>query len=377
MKIALVHDHLVQHGGAEEVLRVFHELWPDAPTFTLIYDPARMGNAFKGKEIRTSYLQDLPFARKKYKWFLPMIPAATESYDLREFDVVVSSASAFAKGVITKPETLHICYCHTPPRYLWTDTNDYVKDNVPTLLKPVMPYVLSRLRAWDHMASNRVDRFIANSTTVQSRIKKYYQRQSDVLYPPVQTSRYAIAPKVGDYYVAGGRLVAYKRFDMVVAAFNKLGLPLKIFGDGPELKPLRAVAKQNIQFMGRVSEPEKAALYANAIAYIHPQEEDFGITAVEAMAAGRPVIAYRKGGASETIIDGVTGVFIDEQTWEALANEVIRFDASRFNPQTIREHARQFDAETFKKNMRMYVEQAWQEWQLQKHENTIRHQTIA
>jgi len=362
MRIALVHDYLVQDGGAERVLQAFQEIWPKAPTFALLYDPSRM-NGFRGKDIRTSFLQQVPFALKRYKWFMPLMPMATERHNVNDFDVVLSSTSAFAKGVITRPETLHICYCHTPTRYLWSDTHSYINEvGIPRSIRRIIPMMLTDIRVWDRLAADRVDRFIANSSTVGRRIRKYYQRDSDVIHPPVDTARFSASKSSGDYYVAGGRLVAYKRFDVVVRAFNKLGIPLKIFGEGPEMAKLRAMAKTNIEFTGRIGDREKAELYAGAIAYIHPQEEDFGITAVEAMASGKPVIAYRKGGAMETIIDGRTGVFLEEQSWEELANQIIRFEPERFDPKVIREHARAYDTAIFKERIRRYVEDAWQEW---------------
>lgn len=363
MKIALVHDYLVQDGGAERVLKAFQEIWPSAPTFALLYDPDRMGKSFRDKDIRTSFLQDVPFALKRYKWFMPLMPMATERHDLSGYDVVLSSTSAFAKGVITRPDTLHVCYCHTPTRYLWSDTHSYINEiGLPGPIRRLVPLMLTDIRVWDRLAADRVDRFIANSRTVERRIAKYYQRKSDVIHPPVETARYHAGDGSGGYYLAGGRLVAYKRFDVIVRAFNKLGIPLKIFGEGPEFARLRAAAKRNIEFVGRIPEHAKAELYGKAIAYLHPQEEDFGITAVEAMAAGRPVIAYRKGGAVETVIDGVTGTFIEEQSWEELANAIIRFEPERFDSRRIREHALRYDTELFKETMRSYVERAWQEW---------------
>lgn len=361
MKIALVHDYLIQDGGAERVLQVFRDLWPKAPIFALLYDPDRMGDRFHGSDIRTSFLQNAPFAPKRYKWLMPFMPAATEKYDLSEYDVVLSSTSAFAKGVITRADTLHICYCHTPTRYLWSDTHSYIEEiSLPSPLKRMMPMVLSRVRAWDRMAADRVDKFIANSETVRGRIRKYYRRDSRVIHPPVDTHQYGISDSIGDYYVAGGRLVAYKRFDIVVKAFNKLGIPLKIFGDGPDGEKLRKTAEKNIEFVGRVSEFEKAKLYSQAIAYLNPQEEDFGITAIEAMASGTPVIAYRKGGACETITEGRTGEFIEEQSWEELANEVIRFERDKYDPKAIREHALNYDVGKFKDRIRRFVESSWQ-----------------
>lgn len=360
MKIALVHDYLIQDGGAERVLQVFKDIWPDAPIFTLLYDRDRMGDRFHGCDVRTSFLQRMPFARTRYKWMMPLMPAATESYDLSGYDVVLSSTSAFAKGVITRPDTLHICYCHTPTRYLWSDTHAYIEDlGLAAPIRRVMPYVLSRIRVWDRMAADRVDRFIANSATVRDRIRKYYGLDSDVLHPPVDTHRFGVSAAVGAHFVAGGRLVAYKRFDLVVRAFTRLKLPLVIFGEGPEEDALRRMAGPNVRFVGRISELEKAKLYATAQAYVHPQEEDFGITAIEAMASGTPVIAYRKGGALETVVEGTTGVFFDTQTWEDLATAIIMFDRDAFDPAAIRAHAVRFDTARFKNAMRAYVERAW------------------
>jgi glycosyltransferase involved in cell wall biosynthesis len=364
MKIALVHDYLVQDGGAERVLQAFHEIWPEAPIFALLYDPAAMGSSFRGKDIRTSFLQKIPFALKRYKWFMPLMPIATEQHDLNEYDLVLSSTSAFAKGVITRPDTLHVCYCHTPTRYLWADMHSYVGGSgLCAPVRKAVPLMLTDIRVWDRLSADRVDRFIANSDTVSRRIEKYYRRSSDVIHPPVETSRFFVSPKTEGYYVAGGRLVAYKRFDVIIDAFNALGTPLRIFGEGPEMKKLRAMAGPNIEFVGRVDERAKAELYSKAVAYLHPQEEDFGITAVEAMASGRPVIAFSKGGATETVIDGVTGSFIDEQSGEALADHVRHFDPSRFDPRTIRAHAETFDTEIFKERIRAYVEDSWKEWQ--------------
>lgn len=357
MNIALVHDYLIQDGGAERVLKAFHETWPQAPIFVLLHDRNKMRGAWDGADVRTSFLQAWPFALQKYKWLMPLMPLATEHHDLRDFDVVLSSTSAFAKGVITRPDAEHVCYCHTPTRYLWSDTHSYVNElGLPSPIKKLVPSMLSRIRTWDRLSADRVDRFVANSKTVQTRIAKYYRRPSDVIYPPVDTASFSIAPKTENYYVAGGRLVAYKRFDVVVRAFNKLGIPLKIFGEGPELAALKKTARPNIEFVGKVNDATKAELYSKAIAYIHPQEEDFGITAVEAMAAGRPVIAYRKGGATETVVEGVTGEFLEEQTWEELGNTVIRFAPERYVPAVVRSHAKKYDVEKFKEDIRAYVE---------------------
>lgn len=362
MRVALIHDHLTQYGGAERVLEALQAIWPEAPTYTLRYDPAVMGQAFAHKTIRTSFLERLPFARRAFRWFLPLMPLATESYDLSNFDVVISNSSAFSKGIITAPHAIHICYCHTPTRYLWSDTESYIAElRAPRFVKAALPLLLHKLRSWDQLAANRVDHFIANSETVERRIQKYYRRESQVIYPPVDIERFSISTEPKTYFLAGGRLVAYKRFDLVVDAFTKLGKPLKVFGTGPELADLKKRAGPNITFVGRVSDDERARLFANAIAFINPQEEDFGITPVESMASGRPVIAYRRGGAIETVIDGVTGVFFDEQSWEELADVVLHFDERQFRPEKIRAHAEQFATRIFRKQIYDLVHKLWRE----------------
>ena len=355
MKIALVHDHLTQEGGAEQVLRVFQEIWPEAPTFTLLYDRERM-KAFAGRDIRTSFLQNVPGALRHYQWFLPLMPIATESYDLMDYDVVVSSSSALAKGVITRSNTLHVCYCHTPTRYLWSDTHRYVEElRYNRIIKKIVPYFLSRLRVLDQLAAQRVDVFVANSKNVAERISKYYRRKSQIIHPPVDTNRFQVSKTVDRYFLTGGRLVAYKNFDITVRAFSRLGIPLKIFGEGPESKKLKSLAKPNIEFVGRVDDATLAELYSQALAFVHPQIEDFGITAVESMASGRPVIAFAAGGAAETVVSGKTGTFFDEQSWEALADAVVRFKPEQFDPKVVRAYAEQFGIDRFKDQMRNLV----------------------
>ncbi len=361
MKIALIHDHLIQDGGAEHVLRVLQEIWPDAPTYTLIHDRERAHPAFRDREIRTSFLQKMPLARSHYQWYLPLMPHATESHNLSDFELVISSSSAFSKGVITRPDTLHICYCHTPTRYLWSDTHAYIEElSASHLIKTILPLTLTRLRLWDRLAAERVDRFVANSNNVAGRIKKYYHREADVIHPPVNTSLFSIAPKTENFYLVGGRLVSYKRFDIVVRAFANLGIPLKIFGVGPMLSRLQALAKPNIEFLGWVDDQTRSKLYAQCLAFLHPHEEDFGITAIEAQAAGRPVIALAKGGALETVLPGVTGQFIHEQEWETLADTIIRFKPEQFNPEQIRQNALRFDTSHFKEKFQRYIKEAYQ-----------------
>ncbi len=361
MKLALVHDYLIQDGGAEKVVDVMHGLWPKSPIYTLLFDKKKLP-AFKGRDIRTSFLERLPLGKRKYQWYLPLMPTATEHYDLTGYDVILSSTSAFAKGVITRDDAMHICYCHTPTRYLWSDTHSYIQElRVPRIVKMLLPPVLSRLRVWDRQAADRVDVFVANSETVRRRIQKYYRRDAHVIHPPVDTNRFAIDHGPKDYFLTGGRLVAYKRYDMVVEAANRTGIPLKIFGSGPVEKDLRKKAKKNIEFLGRVSDAEQAKLYAGARAFIHPQEEDFGITPVESMAAGRPVIAYRKGGATETVVEGLSGEFFDEQSWEELADHMIRFNNSTYDPAAIKAHAEQFSRKQFEQKMTDFVAKKWNE----------------
>lgn len=356
-KIALIHDHLVQDGGAEQVLKALNEIYPQAPIFTLVLDRKNTNKHFADKDVRTSFLQRFPGGVKKYQWWLSLMPAAMESHNLMDYDLVVSSASSFAKGVITKPGAVHVCYCHTPTRYLWNDSHNYLRElKVNKLVKKTLPLTLHKLRSWDRLAADRVDYFIANSQTVAERIKKYYGRDSKVIYPPVDVHKFKISSEPKNYYLAGGRLVPYKRFDLLVKAFSRMEIPLKIFGIGPEMKYLKKISKKNVEFLGKVSQEQKASLYSRCIAYLNPQEEDFGITTIEAMAAGRPVIAYRKGGATETVIEGETGEFFDEQIWEELADKVLRFK-DNYDSQKILSHAEQFSVENFKRRMGDYLEE--------------------
>ncbi len=345
LKIALVHDYLIQDGGAERVLGALQGLFPQAPTFTLLADPRHAQAAGK---VHTSFLQSWPLAQRLYQWYLPFMPIAIEHLDLTGYDLVISSSSSFAKGIIVPPGTVHICYCHTPTRFLWQDRIGYLNDvPAPGPMRALLPPILHSLRKWDRLAAERPDRMLTNSATSKARIKRYYGRDADIIYPPVDIARIPMADAPGTYWLAGGRLVGYKRFDLVVKAFAKLNLPLKIFGTGPEETKLRAMAGKSTEFLGYVSDDDKIALYRGAIGFLHPQIEDFGIAAVEAMAAGRPVIAYGKGGAAETVVDGATGIHLTEQTWEAIGDAVIRFDPTRFDAAAIRRHAETFSMDRF------------------------------
>ena len=369
MKTALVHDHLAQDGGAEKVLKIFSEMFIEAPIYTLLYEEKNVNKYFLGRKIETSIIQKLPGGIKHYQWYLVLMPLAVEFFDLSPYDFILSDSSSFAKGVITSPQALHICYCHTPTRYLWSDTHQYINElKYNKWFKKIISLSLSRLRLWDYAAAARVDFFIANSKTVQQRINKYYRRSSVVIYPPVETEKFKIKGDDSNsnlsqekYFLAGCRLVPYKRVDIVIEAFKKLGddYRLKIFGDGPDLKRLKKIVgdSKNIEFLGRVSDEYRAELYASAQAFINPQEEDFGITVVEAMASGTPVIAYGRGGATETIIEGETGLFFQEQTSTAIYEVVKEFRATNFNPKVIRAQAEKFSVAKFKENIKRYM--AW------------------
>jgi glycosyltransferase involved in cell wall biosynthesis len=349
MKVALVHDYLTQYGGAERVLAALCELFPRAPIYTLVYNEELTGGAFGKRIIRTSFIQKMPFSKKNHRLFSPLMPLAIEQFDLSYYDLVISDSSGYAKGIIAKPGTYHLDYCHTPLRYAWDDSHKYLEEfGFPKLLKSIIPFFISYLRIWDREASSRVDKFIANSEFVKDRIKKYYSRDSLVLNPPVDAARFNVSADVDDYFLMVGRLVAYKRFDLAVSVFNELGWKLKIIGDGPERKRLEKMAKSNIEFVGLVSDSTLPKYYSRARALIFPQEEDFGIVPLESMASGRPVIAFRGGGALETIGENSTGRFFDFQTVSSLYDAVRDFKESYFDSQYIRGHALKYDKSVFK-----------------------------
>lgn len=362
MKIALVHDYLNQYGGAERVLETLCEMFPDAPIYTLLYDERATGGAFKGREIYTSFLQKIPFSRRHHRIFPLLMPLAIEQFDLSYFDAVLSVSASFAKGIITKPHTRHINYCLTPTRFLWDDSHRYIDEfKYPWPIKKLIPAFIAYLRLWDKEAALRVDQFVAISEFVRSRVKKYYQQEASIIYPPIDVSKYHISPEQDDYFLMVGRLVAYKRFDLAIKVFKAIGKKLVIVGNGPEMNRLRRLANQSadvvsrsnagVVFLGLVSDHKLPELYARCQAVVFPQEEDFGLVPLEAMASGRPVIAYRAGGALETVIDGQTGVFFDEQSEIDLALAVGRYYETSFEPDKIREHALKFDKPVFKKEI--------------------------
>lgn len=356
MKIAFVHEYLNQFGGAERMLQVLCALYPEAPIYTLIYDRNATGRVFDDKVIHTSFLQKMPLAKKHHRAFPLLMPLAMEQFDFSEYDTVISISASFAKGVLTKPGTRHICYCLTPPRFLWDDSQKFVEEfGYSRLVKKFLAPFITYLRMWDQEASRRVDDFWAISNFIKERIDKYYRRPSTVIYPPVNVGKFHVSDSPaggrGDYFFMAGRLVSYKRFDLAIRVFNRLGLPLRIVGIGPEFNKLKKMAGKNIQFLDLVSDEQLAGLYAGSRALIFPQEEDFGIVPLESMASGKPVIAYRAGGVLETVVEGKTGLFFREMTEDSLAEAIRKFETTKFDPWECRRQAEKFNIEVFKKNI--------------------------
>ena len=370
MKVVLVHDHLAQDGGAEKVLKVFAEMFPEAPIYTLLFEKDNVDKYYKDKQIATSIIQKLPGGIKHYQWYMPFMPMAVEFFDLSNYDLILSDSSSFAKGVITKTDALHIDYCHTPTRYVWSDTHQYINElKYNKFFKKLISLALNYIRIWDRQAADRVDLFIANSKTVQRRIEKYYRRDSTLIYPPVDTEKYSLSTnlldeklKAEEYFLIGCRLAPYKRVDLVIEAFCQMpDKKLKIFGNGVDEKRLKEIAAGavNIEFLGRVEDGVLAKLYRNAQAFIHPQEEDFGISPVEAMACGCPVIAYRKGGATETVIEGQSGLFFDEQKKEVIKEVINSFKRSNFDEKIVRAQAEKFSTAKFKENIKNFIDEQY------------------
>ncbi|HLN19096.1 MAG TPA: glycosyltransferase [Patescibacteria group bacterium] len=367
MKIALVHDYLVQYGGAERVLECFCELYPYAPIYTIVYNKDLMHGALEGKDIRTSYLQKIPFVSTHHRIFPPLMPMAIEQFSFNQFDIILSDSSSFAKGIITSPDTLHICYMHTPMRYAWDDCQKYTEEfYFPRFIKRIVPFLMNRIRVWDRVSADRPDFIIANSGFIKKRIKKYYKRDSSIIYPPVNFENFYISETIGDYFLLVGRFMRYKRFDLVISAFNELKMPLKIIGRGPEMEDFKKNASSNIEFLGRVSDEELARYYSECKAFIFPQEEDFGITAIEAMASGRPIIAYRGGDIPEHMEEGKTGILFDTQSSQDLIKAIRSFDENDYNPTYIREKAKKFDKKLFKDKIKAYIEDKYAKFKADK-----------
>lgn len=349
MKVALVYDRVNKWGGAERVLLALHELFPNAPLYTAVYDEKRApwARVFK---IKSSFLQYFPFAKTYHELYPWLTPMAFETFNFDQFDVVISVTSAEAKGIITKPKTLHICYCLTPTRYLWSSAKDYESQGV---LGYGLRVVSSTLKRWDLISSTRPDHYIAISTRVKNRIKKYYNRDADVVYPPVEITQ-GVKEK-GDYFLVVSRLVRYKRVDLIVEAFNELGWPLVVIGDGLQKKELMQKAQSNIQFIDRhLTDKELAAYYESCRALLHAADEDFGIGAAEALAHGKPVISYGKSGVAE-IVDTKTGILFDEQNKHAIISALHAFMKRKFDPELCRKQAQRFSKKRFIKEFKTKV----------------------
>lgn len=366
-KVALVHDWLTGQRGGEKVLEVFAEIFPDAPIYTLFHLPGSQREEIERRTIHTSFLQKMPFLRRKYRSYLLFYPLAVELFNLQDYDIIVSSSHCVAKGAIPRPEALHICYVHSPVRYAWNQYFAYFDpDKLGLLSRLFIPIAIHKLRQWDVSSSSRVDFFLANSETVARRIYRYYRRTAEVFHPPVDTDFFQPGDSQMEYFLIVSALVPYKRIDLAVEAFSRSGTPLKIVGTGPDYKKLRKKAEKNIDFLGFLPPQELLRVYQQARALLVPCEEDFGINSLEAQACGIPVLAYGRGGATETVIPGETGLFFPELTSESLQDALDKFQNFTFNSSTIRANALKFSRNTFKEKTLTYFRQKWNDHQSRK-----------
>ena len=356
MKVAIVQEWLVSVGGSEKVVYDIHKIFPDAPIYTLVYDKNNGPQWAKDLDIRTTKIQKIPMSSKLYKNFLTLMPKAWEELDLTEYDLIISSNHSFDKCIITRPDALHICYCHSPIRYVWDLYYEYM-EGAGFLKRLVFKHSVSKLRLIDYASAQRVDYFIANSYNIANRIRKFYRREADVIYPGCPINKYAVKDNIGDYYLVVSRFVYYKRIDLAIEACNKLKKKLIIVGKGGEENNLKKIAGETIEFKGFCSDDELAQIYLNAKAFLFPGDEDFGITPVEAQSAGLPVLAYGRGGALETVLDGKTGLFFSEQTADSLAACIEKFENEgvEYSKTEIREHSLKFSEERFLKEFKDYV----------------------
>ena len=360
MRVALVYDRVNKWGGAERVLLALHEIFPQAPLYTSVYDAQNAPWAKVFSEIHTSFLSGGAKSRfagqdwicSHHEWLAPLMPLAFESFDFSKYDLVISVTSEAAKGIITQPETKHICYCLTPTRYLWSGYDFYFQNKILRFFsRPIVSY----LRNWDKVAAERPDQIVAISTAVQKRIKKYYGREAKLVYPPAGKFQISSTKPQTNYFLVVSRLVPYKRVDLVIRVFNELGLPLVIVGTGSEERSLKKMARKNIKFVGQLTDRQLANYYRRSRALIFAQEEDFGLVAVEAQSFGIPVIAYRAGGALDSIRDGRTGIFFDKQEKEDLIKAVKKFEELKFNAKIIKENAQKFSQKKFESRFKEII----------------------
>jgi glycosyltransferase involved in cell wall biosynthesis len=356
-RVALIHDFLLDVRGAERVFAALCDLYPEADLFTAVYDEKGTEGWFAHRNVNTSFLQRLRPTARTFRPLLPFYPYAMEAIDLSGYDVVVSSSSAWSHGVLVDPEAVHVCYCHNPFRYAWNAREQTLTGRDP-LTRAALGVILKRWRMWDFVAAQRVDRYVANSETTRRRILRYFDRESTVLHPPVETQRFRPVEQPGSAYMILSELMPHKRIDVAVRAFNELRLPLVIVGNGPDARRLKRMAGPTISFTGRVSDEDAARLLADCRALVVTATEEFGIAAVEAQAAGRPVIALREGGARETVLEGETGTFFETPAPEALVATVARFDALAIDPQACVRNAHRFDVGHFRRGMRAVVDDA-------------------
>lgn len=359
MQVALVHDFLLKLGGAERVLKVFSDMYPKAPIYTFLYDETKMASVFPTSRIIASKLQRYPrLLKKHYRYLLPLLPRAIEEWDFSDFDLVISSNTAFAHGIVTSTKTTHVSYFHSPMRFAWDWYHEYKKEQRGGFFKNMaIAILMKKIRMWDRTSADRVDFFLANSETVRRRIAKYYRQDAEVMYPPVDISRYKIGKEHQDFFLIVSTLTPYKRIDLAIQLFSKIKRRLVIIGDGPHMEFLKSIASPNIDFLGYKPDDVVAEYMQNCRALIFPGEDDFGITPVEAMACGKPVLAYGFGGATETVIPGVTGELFFEPTIASMEQGLAKLllNEKNYHPYGIRRHAEQFDTEIFKKKMRNFL----------------------
>ncbi|MDQ6766553.1 MAG: glycosyltransferase [Candidatus Eremiobacteraeota bacterium] len=355
MRVAFVHDYLTQFGGAERVLLEMQPMYPQAPVYTALYDPAAFEGRLANIDVRTSFLQHIPGAKRNFRALLPLYPRAFESFDLRGFDLIISSTSSFAKGVRVAPGALHVSYVNTPTRFLWYP-KEYAMELTPRVARPALALVTPWLRRWDFAAAQRPHYLIANSHNVAQRIQQIYRRTSDVLHCPVEAEAFAGQAPVGDYYLVMSRLLPYKRIALAIEACQRIGARLIIAGTGPDERRLRALSSARIEFAGLVNDEQRRRLIGSARALVVPGIEDFGLVALEAAAAGRPVVAFGAGGSLETVVEGETGLFFREPDARSLAQTLQTLEQSPFDRSRMQMHARRFAPEMFRTKFTALIE---------------------